>query len=305
MKKILIPIDASYDSVKSIITAAEIAKKNKAEICIVNSYELPKIFGETNSFSTPYPVLRLKHSIEKNIIDSLKTKTKKLLSKAGIGSWNWKDDIIIKNGTPKEVIISELKKDDVGLVVMETRNHIEAKDSITYDVLKNSNTPVLAVPTMSSKCNKIKSIVYSTDLNHSNNEALGKLANLAKIYDADITLLHVGERGDSAISTKRKKHKLNKLLLRIPLKNERKNFKLIYADTALDGLNRFVKVMNPGLFAMTTHTQSFFQTFFHESLTKLILAKSNIPVLTFNKDNISEYNNQLHRTISPIQASLF
>mgnify|MGYP003343514131 FL=1 len=74
---------------------------------------------------------------------------------------------------------------------------------------------------------------------------------------------------------------------------------------SLDGLNRFVKVMNPGLFAMTTHTQSFFQTFFHESLTKLILAKSNIPVLTFNKDNISEYNNQLHRTISPIQASLF
>jgi nucleotide-binding universal stress UspA family protein len=53
----------------------------------------------------------------------------------------------------------------------------------------------------------------------------------------------------------------------------------IWADSVLNGLDRYVEIHNVDLLVIKKHHRNFFESFIHRSVTKEILENLHVPVL--------------------------
>ena len=138
MKKIVVALDGSNNSIRGLTKAMEIAKEYNAKIICLNVVEVPMSYFLTR------PKLEIRNEMvksSKKILDSAKAKC----AKAGIDC----ETKIIPGGDPGFDIVKFTKKQKAGMIVVGSRGLNPLKEmflgSVSNYVLHKSKVPVLIV----------------------------------------------------------------------------------------------------------------------------------------------------------------
>jgi len=173
-------------------------------------------------------------------------------------------------------------KKEIELMVMGARTEDPIDHfffgSDTQSVIQNAPCPVLVIP----EKNEIKSlnkIVFATNFDRADVEAVQYLVKLGKLFDCDIEIVHVVKDEEKKAGKNEKeilfKEQVGKL------KYPKLNYHRENGNDVVRRLNYLCKKNGLGLLAVVHHHNSLFVRMLRHSLTKEILVKQNLPLLVF------------------------
>ncbi|MEL6561248.1 MAG: universal stress protein [Bacteroidota bacterium] len=281
IKKILFPTDFSENASNAFEHAKGITEKSGGELALLHVYDVP-IAAPLQVVIDEYETME---SIAKDMQREALSKMDELLENEDDASYEISKSA--KSGEAEDVILDVAKENELDLVVMGTKGVTADRglfmSSMTKSIVQKSYCPVLAIPEQ-AQYRQIKKIVYATDLKHEEAPIIDYLVQFAKLYDAEVILLHVDNFEDT------KQWSLEMLR---NLKDQTNYDKIFYREVVVNdvigGINDFADEYQVDLLAMTTMTSSLFDKLFHRSITKEVLLHTNLPLLVFNRktNNIS------------------
>jgi len=191
-KNILVPVDSSTSCLYAKQLAALIAKKFQSKIKVVHVV--------THDFM--HPELKAHHNLPPLVLSELDRvymeSGKKIIRQAEgffIHERILVESELVKSEDPAETILEMSSKEPCSLVIIGNRAKTHRKryelGSITEKVSLYSSCPVLITK---GKMN-IRHLLVAVDGSKQANKAIDFAAEIAKRFEADITLLHVEEAG--------------------------------------------------------------------------------------------------------------
>jgi nucleotide-binding universal stress UspA family protein len=242
MKKILVPFDFSDQAIEALKFATALVEKEKAEIQLVHSIELPVLTDSSVVLS-----------FEQDYMREQKAVAEKKLSKAA-QRWvksNARVTCDVEFGGTIDTIERSIESSGADLVVMGTHGASGLKEytigSNTEKVVRRSPVPVIAV----RKAGKtINNIVFPTRPEGDQEEITMQIKNLQNFFKAKLHVLYVNTPAlfhrDAEI-----KPKLEAFAKRYMLKNYTLN---IFNDlNEADGIINFTDKLPNAMVAMRTH----------------------------------------------------
>lgn len=280
MQNILYTTDFSKNAENALPFAIHLIKKLKGKLYLLHAYEHPMIsLEEVFSFDTKIEY------IEK-IVNGVRLKAHHKLNQIinNYGLSNIEHRALLRKGNIKKEVQKAIKNNDIDLVVMGTRGEAAENGwfmgSITKNIIQHVNCPVFAIP-KSAQFNKISKIVYLNNLKYDETNIINRIVEFAKMYNADIVILHLMiNNNKSNILEKRKIEQLKKIINNVVY--PKISYKEIVSKNIIDGINEYIKKNEQNVIAMTTYTTTLFDKLFHKSLTKQVLLHTQIPLLAFN-----------------------
>ncbi len=281
INNILYPTDFTKTSNNALPYLIDLVKKSNGKLNLLHVYDVP-ILAPAKSFSSISvldPITDVANKIRLAALNKLKQIIKK----------NKLEDAphrcFLREGNIKDNILNEAKKNSVDIIVIGTKGEAAEKgffmSSITKGIIQDSICPVLAIPE-SAKFSTISKIVYATDLQFDETSMLNYIVNFAKLYNASISVLHIDE--DIEI----KKWSIDLLKDIIKKTNYSKiSFKEKIVNDTIEGINKYIQEQKADVIAMTTYNTSMLNNIFQDSLTKQMLFKTKIPILTFSRRKYS------------------
>jgi nucleotide-binding universal stress UspA family protein len=272
--KILVPITNSKISKAGALYAANLASSLKADLFLLSVI---------NASSTPNTLAnwrKLEQQMVKNEKESIAGMIRQIKDETGTKVKISHKCVL---GFPVEDMVDRFVRENcVDFVVMGTGGAQSLRKAIagtnTASVIDHSTVPVLAVP-KDATSQKIKKIVYATDMAHLDEE-IKTVARFAKLFDAGIDILYVTGEGQK----KRNRSELDSILIRMA-QYPKIHINTIGENNIANGINSFVMKHKADLLAMFTHKLDFFEKVFGKSLTRKMALHSRIPLLAFNKTN--------------------
>ncbi|MGB5462810.1 MAG: universal stress protein [Aureibaculum sp.] len=274
MKKILVPIDFSKQAKNACLVAADIARKTKSEIILLHMLDLPSETidpAEASSLRGGAQTLFYMKAIHRKI-----QKFIALPFFEGI-----KVTELVKFHKAFEGVIEESKKNKVDLIIMGSQGATGLKEllvgSNTEKVVRKSNIPVLVIK-QEVKDFDIKDLVFATDLSNESRKSFKNVLKFARIFDANVHLLHIISIRNFE-PTRVTKKKLKNFVSRLKIKNPTLN---VYNDPSIEeGILNFGKKINADVIAINTHGRSGLSQLFSESISKDLANHALRPVITF------------------------
>ena len=154
--------------------------------------------------------------------------------------------------------------------------------STTKRLIQKANCPVLAIPP-NIKYVSPKIMVYATDFEEEDIDAIGKLVELAGSCKASIKVVHISPKNEYSGDTQMEWFK-NRLQEKIAYKNL--EFELIFSEDIFKSLRKYLMEVKADLVGMLARKKSgFLKKWFHWDLVKKMESHSTIPVLSFNEFN--------------------
>lgn len=187
--KILCPTDFSECSLNAIEYAAKLGEKFQAQLILFHvpdKEDYMKLFSKSKEESSFLSFARLK-------LENLVTEVQNESLQQGLKSCEG----IIEEGKTVNTIIQFAKKNQVDLIVMGTegvndfkKNYIGTRSS---EVIERADQDVFIIP------RKVffkppKKLVFATDYIEEDKLAIQKVVELAKFYDSEIDIVHVGTK---------------------------------------------------------------------------------------------------------------
>jgi len=185
-------------------------------------------------------------------------------------------------GSLVENIKSICKQRELELIVMGSRT----KDPIdhfffgseTTSVIHHAKCPVLIIP-QKNDLNNLNRIVFATDFDKADFDAINYLIKIGKLFDTDIEIIHVVEPGDTT-SVKSEKETIFREHV-AHLKYPKITYRKIIGKDVVKRLNRLCKETGTGLLAMVHQHHYLFVRMLKHSITKEIMIDQNIPLMVF------------------------
>lgn len=148
----------------------------------------------------------------------------------------------------------------------------------SYSVMKNSSTPVLAVPE-NTKFKPLRSLVFSTDYKPiEQTERLTPIAWIARQFGAVIKILHVTQKDKIAdVKVAAEGLKLHHFLDGLS-----HHFFFVENESVEKGITSFIEQQACDLLVMVIHDRPFFERVFHASVARKIVMQGKIPILTLH-----------------------
>jgi nucleotide-binding universal stress UspA family protein len=275
MKTILVPTDFSKNANNALDYAIAIAKKEKAKIILLHAYNVIYIYPDVPVQYAADQMRATEYGAKKQL-DAL-------CAKVEVGG-KLKCDYFNRQGLAVDIILEASQKMKPDLIVMGTKGASGVQEvligSNTAKVMEKAKCPVIAVPNKVAY-SPIKNITYATNYETSDIEALRKLVDIAKLFDARITLLHIYY--DGFAPDLQEEHMLkfkNKISSKIRYK--KMVFKFVYGKNLMKVLEDHVKQESPDLLSMSTHHRNLFDKLFGSSLTKKMSYHSKVPLMAFH-----------------------
>jgi nucleotide-binding universal stress UspA family protein len=287
--RVLLPIDFSDYSEKAAGMALDWALRLEAEITVLNVYFNPIIntlpFSEAYVYDTSLDEMMVDmeeqaESDMQSFLKSFKTQAKK----------TGNEKITIKHqlvrGVAEEEILRFSENYKPTVIIMGTRGKDrKAADligSVTAEVMEMARVPVLAVPEDFNYqgIDKIKNVLYATNFEESDFEALDKLERIVKPLEVKIYFVHVGPQFDS----KWDKLKLDGLKKYM---EERFPNTPIVCDSIVNedfwvGLEGFIQKEQIDIISLTTKRRNLIARLINPSVGKKMLFHTNTPMLIFH-----------------------
>jgi nucleotide-binding universal stress UspA family protein len=236
MKTIIAPVDFSDASKNALSFAAEIARRTKANLLIVNILEKPEDEAEA-----------------KNKLADVESKLK-----SGFGSDLSCEALFVKGGSLPTAISTVIKEQDPDLLVMGTKGASGLKKiligSNTVNVLAETKVPVLVIPEAArfedfNRTGKNR-IVLATDLESVNNEeGLELLKEIAMlIVEPKVRVLGVRPKNTHLDPLKNMERDALLSLFRPEIESERAT---VFSGSVMGGINYYLNEHDDtGLLAM-------------------------------------------------------
>lgn len=272
MQTILVPTDLSSSANVATLYAIQIGNKLSADVILLHVVSAI----QPTSASIRHKVKNLEKEVLELAGNDLEALTNKLAkhSKSAIGLKHK----VVQGASFNQVVKSESKKLDVGLIVMGTRGASGLKKYIvgsnTTSVIEVSSVPVLVVPE-EAKFKSFRNVVYATDLKHTEKELLSLIPFLEK-FESIVHLIHVAPSAKEALL--REEH-IDAIVERIGFK---KVVVRVLVNKSVDvAIDHYVTTIKADLLTTFTHEHSFYDKLFNRSITRQAAFQSKIPLLAF------------------------
>ena len=263
MKNILVPTDFSKNAENALYYAIEVANKFDSKITLVNTF---------NVYSSAGMFLSVESYMKKDAAEQMLAHIEKMepLLRGGASI----ESKVLK-GEAVPVIATLADKEDYSLIIMGTQGASGLKEiftgSITNGVMKNTHTPILAIPSGYSY-QPINTIVLAVDEEGFSYPGLTSiLLKLARTFDAKVHVFHqdIGSKDDGIDPT-----------VDIFLDGVQHSFHYELDEQNInESINGFVSDYQAQLLCMVRRQRGFLEEVFHVSATTREVFNSPVPLL--------------------------
>jgi len=273
MKKILVPLDFSVQSMHAIKLASKIANKTDIEVFLLHMIQIPEghvDMGSGSDFGVPQSM----HYIQK-------VKEKIIAFRAQFFNESITVKYALRFESPYEGILKFSARVKPDLIIMGSKDKSIIDElligSLAKKVARESKIPILAI-NKDPEDLKIKELVFVSNFDEENRKSFEVLLDFTQKFESKIHLLNVNTMNKFR-STKRAKQKMIDFLQKY---NTRQHSINIYNDDSIEkGVTNFSKEINADVIALSTHESSGLFRLFSKSISKSISKKSLKPVFTF------------------------
>lgn len=279
MKNILLPTDFSPNAENALNFAVEVVRKVKGNLILFHAYSVQLI--DPNMPAEIY--LSAYQEEEKSAKESLEELSKKIIdsNKDENGNNLFTVEAVVTQGLVVDEVLSMTEEYKIDLVIMGTHGASGITELIlgsnTASVIEKSSVPVLAIP-YNAVYKEIKNIVYAYDDIKSGLPSFQKLLEFAKIYDSEITLLHI-------IESEKNTEELNKKefeKIKQSITYEKVRLELVKEEKVLEGINDYICSNPVEVLAMAVRKKTLLDKIFSRSLTKKMAYHTKIPLLALH-----------------------
>ncbi len=277
MKKILVPIDFSRTSLNAAYFACKIAQKNDSHLIFLHAYRVPLDNAFVPATLINHMAFEREQQATQEFRDYMIKYLKTQLANTELPPMKFE----LQYGFATDIIHERAIHYDTNLIIMGTNGADSVWDkmigSITSNVIKYSQVPVLAVP-VNAQYNDFERIVYATNFDEKDIEIIKRVGEFAKLFDAQVGLLHIAPQNDE-------QDWYEASLLGDDLDSENMGDIPIYnieSNSVIEGLENFIKNNQFDLLAVLTHSKNFFENLLQGSMTKRLALKTSIPILAYH-----------------------
>lgn len=255
--------------------AFEFAKKTNSSLTILHVYEIPFSFPVN---SVDY--IKESERLRKFELQKLKLHCETLMHSLNIklNELNW-ECMVLEGNVEKEIRI-EAERAHPDLIITGTHGGSGFKDlfqaSHTWKIIKKSSTPILSIP-QDALLTDIKKIIFATEYRDGEIPGIQFLIKLAKQLDAEVTMLHITNHSITKESEAKALEQFNSEIL-TKITYDKLNFKLIYAESIIEGINDYCTSTNADWLVMSHSKPFVFEKI--NSTTKEMSQQSLVPLLS-------------------------
>jgi nucleotide-binding universal stress UspA family protein len=201
------------------------------------------------------------------------------------------DKIVVAEGSAAKVILDTAKKESAGLIVVGRKGvsgrEPHAIGSVTHQILRGADVPVLVTKGTDAKVTPIEKILVPTDFSADEDVERGQAWKLAKAFGADLTFLYVLELfgHDFRLTDEMFASVLKKLQAR--KKREHEDVAIVEDVTKAvhgwEGIIDYGESKGFGLIVMSTTVRKLAR-FFLGSTTEKVIAHGRLPVFAIPRE---------------------
>jgi nucleotide-binding universal stress UspA family protein len=276
MKTILVPTDFSKNAENALHYAVNIAKRTQAKIILLHSFHI--------DYSSGYVPPNL---IEKEINDAKKKSNanlKSLYNKISHGSKHPIECISTQNLLVDEILKLTEEK-NIDLIVMGTQGANgklgrQIFGTNSSHIIEKAKCPIIAIPEGAS-LNDIKTIVYATEYLDSDIVCLQSLTDIAKMFEANIQVIHIALFDDAD-----NRKALENFKLKVAKKVNYKNitYKLLIGNNIEQRIEGYMEEVVVDMLVMSAHHRSLMDKLFGKSITKVMAFYLKVPLMVFHHE---------------------
>lgn len=274
MKKILVPVDFSEQSINAFNLAKVIAKKANSEIFLLNVIEPYMPFSEVGYTAT-----------EQDYLSHLKETSASHLQRLLEDNPEFSIFSQVEIGSIFRVIRDYIQNNNIDLVVMGTQGASGLEEvlvgSNTEKIVRTATCPVLTVRNNLENF-EVKALVFATNLRAEQVKAIEMLKNFQGFFGAHLHLVYVNTP-NSFLSSQEIKEQSNEFIKKANLNN----FTLhVESDVNEEiGVIHAAESLKADIIAMGTHQRKGLAHWFAGSIAEDVVNHANRPVLTFSLKN--------------------
>ena len=272
MKRILVPTDFSKHAEYALRVAAQIAKKNNSEICLLHMLEMPHQASDAVSAGSAIPQIMYFKDMAIDKLDEL-------MDSDYLDGINVSE--IIQFEKAFDGIMEISKKNDVNLIVMGSHGASGYEEmfigSNAEKVVRTSDVPVLVIKNESGDF-KADKIVFASDFSEEIKKPFAKLVEFATVFNSHLDLVMINTP-NSFKSTAVAEKIMSDFLEDSNFKNYSTH---IYNDVNVEkGILNYSSSVDADLIGMCTHGRTGFSHFFNGSISEDLVNHTVRPVITF------------------------
>jgi len=292
MKTILVPTDFSINAENALQYAVNIAKRTQAKIILLHTFHI-----EHNS--APLPVNMVEKQIEVTRQNS-NAHLKALCNKVSHNSKNLIDFISSHNFLIDEILTLSEER-NIDLIVMGTQGANgklgrQIFGTNSSKVIEKAKCPVITIPEGNSHFD-IKTIVYATEYLDSDIACLQNIADMAKLFEAKIQVIHISEFDDYD-AKKVLENFQSKVTESVGYKNI--SFKLLISNDIEQKIEEYIEEEKGiDMLVMSAHDRSMMDKLFGKSITKVMAFYLSIPLMVFHHKR-TKYDDATDRRVAKL-----
>lgn len=294
IKRILVPIDFSSNSLTACLFAFALAKKLGAEIKLLHVFNDPFVDSGYNPTRASYQSFskNVLHEIEdmaqKNFLaflEELELKLEKFELSEVKFHYN------LRRGKPEYQIVSMAEQFNPYMIVIGAQGKGKMPNdiigSVTTKVIENTEVPILAIPeSWEYKDFTQLNMLYATDFQDADHSAFNKLLDITSPFNINFNCIHI-ESNENAPWKEMQMFKLESSLGKLYPDTAIKCH-LIKNSNLLEGIQNFIDHEKIDIISFTSPKRSiFYKLVFPNNLKKMIY-QSKIPLLIFHSEGSSQ-----------------
>ncbi len=274
MKAILVPIDFSQNAYTALLYAADLAERQRAQLVLLHVFQ-----KTTYWFETPTEIQQKENLLR---TESLR-KLEELENSPALAGKRLKITAEVRNGKVVEEITELVREMNVDMIVMGSKRVTLPGEgfvqTLTTEVVEKTSCPVLVIPD-GIVHQPIRNIVSAIDYHDSDLLHTIELTELASLFQADITLLHIsGQQSYETVDI----HPLDQLRTKACTHTHYKNVytQLIEGENVISQINRYAEKNATDLLAMASKKRSVLENVSGPSFTKQMIFRTKTPMLIY------------------------
>lgn len=283
MKTILVLTDFTKKAAHAAEFAMAIASKSNAELMLYNTFPVPQVFP---SEAGVYPY----HEDYGDILENNNHRLESLIEnlKKGfeaVGRKVPEINFLSVPGDLAENIHDLQEKQSIWMIVMgdkgkETVLSRFLLGSESQAVIDSATCPVFLVPEK-AELKPFKKMLFGTELQHAEHNAISFMAKLAADWQAGITVVHVSMKELTAEEEEEEQKYYNKLISGIDYEDI--NYLGVKGEDTNEALSKFASTEVIDLIALVHKKRSVLGEFLHGSISKEMLNYHHVPLLVLHK----------------------
>lgn len=263
MKHLLLPTDFSLNALSALHYAYELGRYAEADLTLLHV--------ASNGIHDEEAALYQLREVSDEVHNHFKGAGPEL-------TFNYR----LQHGQPVEGIKQQCDAYPYHLVVMGTKGAGETEvanvGSVTCETIRQVKLPVLAVPHF-AEFKPIERIVYAVDYTDFDADRMKSLKAFADVFEGEITLLHINQSRDSLSEEQFENYKR---MMVATTDFEKLRFDFIGGSNVITSLDQYLLDKSADLLAMTTRKGHLLEETFSQSMTRIMVMYSRIPVLAFH-----------------------